>query len=273
MVAGQHQAEVEGRASQRRVAVMTDEDKCSPPTPSPRRGEGSSDDRSPTEWAQTVKAALAGASHRITSPSCWPTRLGYDDTPLYALLVTVKATAIWWQTLLDAPQTRGAGGLMAFYTGRVAQQYPSLQLIDETIEKQLDNQISHIDSLDTKAGILFGFLAVTLGTAAGSKDFFEAVGRYNALKIATVAVVFGFLLTIGAFSVREYRRDPNPRALREQYPNQPEDTTRFALADAYVVSFELNLAKISQKVRLLQATLLLSAIGGIAFAVHLIFQL
>jgi hypothetical protein len=51
-----------------------------------------------------------------------------------------------------------------------------------TIEKQLDNQISHIDSLDTKAGTLFGFLAVTLATGAGTKDFVEAAKSYNALK-------------------------------------------------------------------------------------------
>ena len=151
--------------------------------------------------------------------------------------------------------------------------YPSLQLVEETVAKQLDNQADHIDSLDTKAGILFGFLAVTLGSAAGSKDFFEAAGRYNALKVATLAVLAGFLSSIAAFAARQYRRDPSPRALREQYPNQPEDATRFALADAYVDSFEMNQARIEQKVKLLQLTLVLAAIGGIALALHVIFEL
>jgi hypothetical protein len=154
-----------------------------------------------------------------------------------------------------------------------AQPYPSLLLVEETVAKQLDNQADHIDSLDTKAGILFGFLAVTLGSAAGSKDFFEAAGRYNALKVATLAVLAGFLLSIAAFTVRQYRRDPSPRALREQYPNQPEDVTRFALADAYVDSFEANQARIDQKVTLLQLTLALAAIGGVALSVHLMFRL
>ena len=67
--------------------------------------------------------------------------------------------------------------------------------------------------------------------------------------------------------------DPSPRALREQYPNQPEDATRFALADAYVDSFEMNQARIEQKVKLLQLTLVLAAIGGIALALHVIFEL
>jgi hypothetical protein len=155
----------------------------------------------------------------------------------------------------------------------VAKQYPSLQLVEETIEKQLNNQSNHIDSLDTKAGIVFGFLAVTLASAAGAKDFFEAAGRYNTLKIGTAAVFVGFLLTVAASAVREYRRDPNPRALREQYPSQPEESTRFALADGYVVSFEANRAKISQKVLLLQLSLVLASVGGAAFAIHLIFRL
>src|SRR2546426_11053941 len=38
---------------------------------------------------------------------------------------------------------------------------------------------SHIDSLDTKAGILSGFLAVTVATAAGTKDFVEAAKSYG----------------------------------------------------------------------------------------------
>jgi hypothetical protein len=154
----------------------------------------------------------------------------------------------------------------------VAQQYPSLQLVEETIEKQLDNQISHIDSLDTKAGILFGFLAVTLATSAGTKDFFEAAKAYNALKVAVGAVFLAFCLTLVAFAVREYRRDPNPRQLRELYPSAPEDRTRFDLSDAYVVSFEANLGKITAKVRAIQGTLALAAIGGLAFASHVIFQ-
>jgi preprotein translocase subunit SecG len=152
----------------------------------------------------------------------------------------------------------------------VAQQYPSLQLVEETIEKQLDNQISHIDSLDTKAGILFGFLAVTLGSAAGSKDFFEAAKTYNALKIAVGAIFIAFLLTLVAFAVREYRRDPNPRQLRQKYPSKSEETTRFALSDAYIDSFEANITKINRKVQAIRATLVLAGIGGLAFAVHLI---
>jgi len=154
----------------------------------------------------------------------------------------------------------------------VANKYPSLQLVEEAIEKQLNNQISHFDSVDTKAGIVFGFLAITLGTAAGSRDFFVAAGQYNALKVATGAILLGFLLTIGAFAVRAIRRDPNPRGLREQYPNQPEETTRLALADAFVVSFEANQDTITQKVVLLQASLFFAAVGGIAVAVHLIVR-
>src|SRR5438034_6639717 len=57
-----------------------------------------------------------------------------------------------------------------------------------TIEKQLDNQIRHIDSLEPKAGILRGFLAVTLATAAGTKDFAEAAKSYNTLKVAVAAI-------------------------------------------------------------------------------------
>lgn len=84
---------------------MTSEPTTTPPSAPP--GAGEDDDRSPTEWAQTVKAALAGASVLIgQSPEHIAKLLAYearyDDTPLYALLVEVKATAIWWQALLDA---------------------------------------------------------------------------------------------------------------------------------------------------------------------------
>jgi hypothetical protein len=157
------------------------------------------------------------------------------------------------------------------YTGRVAQQYPSLQLVEEAIERQLDNQIKHIDSLDTKAGVLFGFLAVTLATAAGGKDFVEAAKRSNALKVAVGAIFLAFVLTLVAFAVREYRRDPNPRQLRQLYPSAPEERTRFDLADAYVVSFEQNIGKITAKVQAIRATLILAGIGGVAFASHVIF--
>jgi hypothetical protein len=160
----------------------------------------------------------------------------------------------------------------AFYTGRVEQQFPSLDLVQETIEKQLDNQISHIDALDTKVAILFGFLSVTLASAAGSKDFFEAVTRFNALKGAIAAILVGFLFSIWAFNVQNYRRDPKPRGLREQYPNQVEQTTRFALADGHVISFEENLRLIAKKVFRLRVSLTMAAIGGFAVAAHLILQ-
>lgn len=150
--------------------------------------------------------------------------------------------------------------------------YPSLQLVEESIEKQLDNQISHIDALDTKVAIVFGFLSVTLGSAAGSKDFFEAVGRYTALKVATAAVLIGFLFAIWAFNVQNYRRDPKPRGLREEYPNQSEERTLFALTDGYVVSFEQNVRGIGKKVLRLRLTFAAVAITGIAIAVHLVFR-
>jgi len=157
------------------------------------------------------------------------------------------------------------------YTGAVRTgPYPSLQLVEETVEKQLDNQIGHIDALDTKAGILFGFLAVALATAASSKDFVEAAKASYALKVAVGAIFVAFLLTLVAFAIREYRRDPNPRQLRELYPSAPEDRTRFDLADAYVVSFESNVGKISVKVGTLRATLFLAGVGGLGFAAHVV---
>jgi hypothetical protein len=92
----------------------------------------------------------------------------------------------------------------AFYTGLVAAPDPSLQLVEETIEKQLDAQIGHIDALDTKAGILLGFLAVTLASVIANKDVAEIVGKSTLVKCAVGAILLAFLLSMAAFAIREY---------------------------------------------------------------------
>jgi len=149
--------------------------------------------------------------------------------------------------------------------------YPSLKLVEETIEKQLDSQIKHIDSLDTKTGVLLGFLAVALASVLASKDVAEVVAKSNLLKVAVAAFLIAFLLALAAFAVREYRRDPNPRQLRLLYPAQPEERTRFDLSDSYVVSFEHNASKLESKVRLLRGAITLAGLDGLGFASHTIF--
>jgi hypothetical protein len=46
----------------------------------------------------------------------------------------------------------------------------------------------------------FGFLAVKLATAAGTKDFVQAAKSSNALKVSVGATCFAFLLTLVAFA-------------------------------------------------------------------------
>jgi Na+/melibiose symporter-like transporter len=145
--------------------------------------------------------------------------------------------------------------------------YPSLALVERTIEKQLDAQFSHVESLDTKAGLLLGFLAVSLAALVPTGQFKAATIW---LTVAVVAAVVALLLCLVSLGRRHLRRDPRPRALRELYPSAPKTETLFALADSYVVSYEMNQRLIAWKVSALRLALAAIAVAVIGLGLHLL---
>ena len=146
-------------------------------------------------------------------------------------------------------------------------EYPSLALVTRTIEKQLDAQFSHAEGLDTKAGILLGFLAVSLAALVPTGQFKAATVW---LTVAVVAAVVALLLCLASLGRRHLRRDPKPRPLRELYPSATETVTLFALADSYVTSYEKNRGLVFFKVVTFRLALVAIAIASLGLGLHLL---
>ncbi len=123
---------------------------------------------------------------------------------------------------------------------------PSLEVVYGEIKERIAVQLDQADALDRKAGTLLTLSSVILTVAAGirltatenddpSKAIFLAFFVLG-VSLYTVTVFFAFR----AYSVVSYRRDPEPRPLRDLYLFEDPSYTKRRVMSNLIESFEHN---------------------------------
>lgn len=146
--------------------------------------------------------------------------------------------------------------------------YPpeTLEIIYNEVKEALNTQFQSIDSLDTKASVIMGFVGVIIGIS---------LNLYSDKNL--LLFVGGMLLFLGAaflssyaYMVKGYRKDPEPRGLTEKYLRENDKKVRKQLIDNYIQSFEHNKNEIEKKAKYINYSLALMFIGLISLILSII---
>lgn len=117
------------------------------------------------------------------------------------------------------------------------------ELIFDTVEKKLDLQWQLMDSLDAKASTIIGFTGVIIAVAVA---VFPKVARW--LFIPGIGLLFvSIIFSICAYKTLVFRRDPDPRKLKEKYFKTSIGPVTEILIDNLIVSYEHNSDKLKRK--------------------------
>jgi len=147
---------------------------------------------------------------------------------------------------------------------------PSLHFIFDEVKDRLKAQFQQIDALDTKASIILGFGGLIFINVFISRHLSPSsfLLYYTATSLIFVSVIFALL----GFIPRPYRRDPEPKPLKEKYlSNQPDETRRQVLLN-FIESYDKNKQLIRTKVKLTKTSLSLLLAGlffvGLSFVIE-----
>jgi hypothetical protein len=139
----------------------------------------------------------------------------------------------------------------------VAEGLPSIGVLLTAVERRLDQQRSHFESLDTKAGVAVGFAGVIAALAKDVDPFVAKVG----VGVAVVAAVLAML----SFRPRKHPIfDPLP--LREHL-QADERSTQLKLLDTQIEMSRQTDGLVKAKARLLQAALAVLVVSVVLLAV------
>lgn len=131
--------------------------------------------------------------------------------------------------------------------------YPpeTLELIYDEVKDALNMQFQSVEGLNTKASVIIGFVGVIIGI---SLQLYSQSNSYLFGSCMTLFMISIFL-SLSAYKVKGYRRDPKPRALTEKYLSEDEKKVKKQLIDNFIQSFEDNKTKIEEKVKYINYSL------------------
>jgi len=129
----------------------------------------------------------------------------------------------------------------------------SLDTVFAEVKERIAVQFDQAESLDRKAGTLLGFSSLVVTVAAGlrfaafnesavSTAFFVALFVLG-LAFYAISVFFAFR----AYAVVSYRRDPEPRPLRDLYLFEEENYTKQRIISNVIDSFGHNAKILAEK--------------------------
>lgn len=144
-------------------------------------------------------------------------------------------------------------------------------LIFEQVAGRLDKQHISINSIDTKAALTISFVGAVLAGLVNSSWFLKLNAAYH------IAIMSSFgltaILALVAVLVREFRQDPDPRALVSLYASRSEKYTKGQLTANFVESYYHNAKIIKFKSLFLKLALACLALSIGVFTVSLFFSL
>lgn len=82
--------------------------------------------------------------------------------------------------------------------------------------------------------------------------------------------IISVLFSFSAYRVKRYRKDPEPRSLREKYLMEDYKTVKRQVIDNFIVSFEYNKIKVEHKVRYINCSLTFLFVGLIVLILSII---
>ena len=151
-------------------------------------------------------------------------------------------------------------------------EYPSLDLIYETVRERLRLQMEQIDTFDTKAsislaasGIIFGALIGFLSEAPQEWEVALAIGAMLISVAATLSVVSLWLIRVD--------HPPNVSRLRDTYLVSSIDDTKLAIIDVSLEAIERNQGRIRRKIFILIGAFLFLLLGILTLASYLLLLL
>lgn len=145
----------------------------------------------------------------------------------------------------------------------MALKLPSLSLIREQLNHELELQLRHFDALDAKAGIVLGFAAALVALAGGNATSLGLAGGVTAGLSALVA--------LGAFVPRKYPV-VNTRSLRDKYVHAELQFTELHLLDTSVAMNEEAANLLKRKARWLIAAIALLAGAALLLTLEVILN-
>jgi|LGVE01.1.fsa_nt_gb hypothetical protein len=137
--------------------------------------------------------------------------------------------------------------------------YPpeTLDLIYNEVKDALNTQFQSMEGHNTKASVIIGFVGVIIGI---SLQLYSQSNSYlfgSCMTLFMISIFFSF----SAYKGKRYRKDPEPRALTENYLREDDKTVKKQLIDNFIVSFEDNKTKIEEKAKYINYSLIFLFIG------------
>lgn len=164
--------------------------------------------------------------------------------------------------------------------------YPSFALLFAETRELMGQQMSRVDTLDTKASIVGGvggiIIAAWVGLLPDTKQLMTAgvqltAGSEALIEVCTLAglalVFLSFLCSVGAWFVRSWVNPLNPEEAYNAWLGQSEDDTKLQLLHNMIDAHKRNEKKLAEKIRwitvsswLLFAGIMTFAVAAIAYA-------
>jgi hypothetical protein len=89
----------------------------------------------------------------------------------------------------------------------------TLELIYNEVKDRLNTQFQSLDGLNTTASVIIGFVGVIIGI---SLQLYSQSNSYLFGSCMTLFLISIFF-SLSAYKIKSYRRDPEPRPLRDKY--------------------------------------------------------
>jgi hypothetical protein len=146
--------------------------------------------------------------------------------------------------------------------------YPpeTLDLVYNEVKDALNTQFQSMEGLNTKASVLIGFVGVIIGI---SLQLYPQSNSYlfgSCMTLFMISIFFSF----SAYKGKRYRKDPAPRALTEKYLREDSKKVKRQLIDNFIQSYEDNKAKIEEKAKYINYSLILLFVGLIVLILSVI---
>ena len=128
----------------------------------------------------------------------------------------------------------------------------SLDIVYDEVKERVAVQLDQANHLDSKAGNLLAFSSIVLTVAAGLRFAFDGVDASRIafiifFSLGTLLYVVTMFFAFRAYAVATYRRDPEPRPLRDNYLFEDPDFTKRRLISNLIESFEFNAEILASK--------------------------
>ncbi len=132
----------------------------------------------------------------------------------------------------------------------------TIDLIYNEAKDSLNILIQSIDGLNTKTSILIGFIGVILSTILGF-----SYSNYCLFVDGLVLLFVALFLCVYSFRVENYRKDPNLKALWDNYSEKDSKTIKKQLIANFIESYDETEAKINKKVKYINWSIIFLFLG------------